>query len=1029
MAIFSPPAISSAAAAAAYDIANSARFDSASSSNLDNTFSSVGSTTDWTLSFWMKRSKISTRQCLFHSKLASGNNNDSLNFETGSFNQLVLRGDGSGILQPSMEFKDPAAWYHIVIASDLTNATNSLKVRMYVNGSEITDFVTDNRGTYPSGNTWSFFNAAELHRIGEGIGTGYEFDGYFAEWYFIDDQVLTPSDFGETDGTYGHWKAKAYSGSYGTNGFYLPFDGTGTKHTITSNGNTHHETDQSKIGGSSIQFDGTGDYLSVPDHSTLDIGTGDFTVEMYLRIPSVTASYIIMSHGGPGWSGNTNGFSIPLEAAGNIGFNTETGGARINSDAHGMSVDTWHHVAVVRDSGTIRFFVDGVAKGSTANSDDISSTAELRIGVLYDNTTGIEFTGYMDEIRISNNARYTTGFTPSTTAFTDDANTVLLIHSDTTDGSTTFTDSSGVEGALGNDQSGNANHWTENNISLAEDQMLDSPTNNFCTLNPLDKHTSGISLTEGNLEVTGSASYPMARGSIFASSGKWYVEVCATDILDNGYLGVGTSAATLNSASGGVGVDANGWGLRWDANSHEAYHDGTYETAYSGTPANNDIYQIAFDVDAGKVWWGKNGTWFASGDPGAGTNAEYTNLGSEVAVMIGGGHLSNPSVTVANFGQDSSFAGAKTAQGNADDNGYGDFYYSPPTGFLALCTKNLDEPTVVPSEHFTILTHTGTESSLDVTGADFQPDFVWGKSRSYADWHTLMDAVRGTSSALFTNANNAEDTASNRITAFNSDGFTLGTDHTLNTNTETYVDWCWKANGAGTANSNGSISSTVSANTAGGISIVSYTGNVTNSTVGHGLSQTPEMMVVKNRDSSQLWATYHKDMHATPEDYYIDFGSYGSRLDNNTRWNDTAPTSTVFSIGTDPCVNGSGHDMIAYCFHSVPGFSKVGGYTGNANVDGTFVYTGFNVRYLMLKDLTGGNLYFMVFDSERTTYNLTDDHINVGATSAEQVGVSTRSLDLLSNGFKFRDAYAMNYNADYIYVAFAEHPFKYTNAR
>jgi len=466
MAIFSPPAISSAAAAAGYDIANSARFDSASSAYLTKSVT-AGDRKKWTISLWVKRGKLSSTQYLFVA--GSGSLQTMVRFESDQIRFYTDNGSGStGQLKTNAKFRDPSAWYHIVIVSDTANATAGDRMRMYVNGVEITSFATD---TNPSQNVESGWNGTYTHHIGSSYTPAEYIDGHLAEFHSIEGQALTPSDFGETDGTYGHWKAKEYSGSYGTNGFYLPFE------------------------------DGT---------------------------------------------------------------------------------------------------------------------------------------------------------------------------------------------SLGNDESGNNNDFTQNNISVAADQMLDSPTNNFCTLNPLDKHTSGISLTEGNLEVTSSASnYPMARGSIFASSGKWYVEVCATDILNSGYLGVGTSAATLNSASGGVGVDANGWGLRWDTNSHEAYHDGTYETAYSGTPANNDIYQIAFDVDAGKVWWGKNGTWFASGDPGAGTNAEYTNLGSEVAVMIGGGHFKNPSVTVANFGQDSSFAGAKTAQGNADDNGYGDFYYSPPTGFLALCTDNL----------------------------------------------------------------------------------------------------------------------------------------------------------------------------------------------------------------------------------------------------------------------------------------------------------------------------------------------------
>jgi hypothetical protein len=264
------------------------------------------------------------------------------------------------------------------------------------------------------------------------------------------------------------------------------------------------------------------------------------------------------------------------------------------------------------------------------------------------------------------------------------------------------------------------------------------------------------------------------------------------------------------------------------------------------------------------------------------------------------------------------------------------------------------------------------------------------------------------------------------VTSFDADGFTLGSG-TFETNDsrQGYVAWNWKANGSGVSNTNGSITSTVSANQDAGFSIVSYTGESGPSTVGHGLSQAPEMIIVKDRTSANEWVVYHSSNTSAPETDYLRLDSTNATADYGF-WNDTAPTSTVFTVGDLQPVNGGwGNNYIAYCFHSVDGFSKVGSYTGNGSSDGTFVYTGFRPAFVMIKRTNNTSSWGM-FDGERNPYNDVDRNLLANASDSEY---TQTYLDFVSNGFKFRGTAYNNSGDSFIYIAFAENPFKYTNAR
>ena len=334
------------------------------------------------------------------------------------------------------------------------------------------------------------------------------------------------------------------------------------------------------------------------------------------------------------------------------------------------------------------------------------------------------------------------------------------------------------------------------------------------------------------------------------------------------------------------------------------------------------------------------------------------------------------------------------------------------------------------SEYFTTTLYTGNESTNAITNSanagDFQPDWVWLKSRNSATHHRLYDSSRGALKNIISSADNTEATTANSLTSFDSNGFTLGSDDNSNQNTKTFVAWQWKANGGTTSsNGDGNITSTVQANTTAGFSIVLFTGNATaGQTVGHGLGVKPEIIFAKNRSNGNNWNVYAEPVDNTGNNYLSLNGTVGKESDFNM-WNDTAPTSSVITLGDRNETNGSSHNMVFYCFHSVKGYSKIGSYTGNGNADGTFVYTGFKPAWIMLKRTDSSNNW-NIFDSKRDVDNQVGNVLYANLTSAEEADASHSSAnDFLSNGFKLKETgNAVNGSgATYIYMAFAEHPF------
>jgi hypothetical protein len=582
-----------------------------------------------------------------------------------------------------------------------------------------------------------------------------------------------------------------------------------------------------------------------------------------------------------------------------------------------------------------------------------------------------------------------------------------------------FQDNSGATATtIGKDSSGNGNNWTPNNISVTAgvtyDSMLDVPTltsntnANFPVLNVIAGLGNGT-YSDGNLGYLNGvgATWKSGVASMGVTSGKYYFEytITARSASSNFYLGV--AGSTYTGFASYLGRTSDSWAFQWNgASSVKTNNDVSTTVSTAGSISVNDVIQVAIDLNTGSIWWGRNNTW-VQGDPSAGTGASYTNLTGTIlpgfAVYSNGGDK-----IAANFGQRP-------------------FSYTPPTGFKSLNTFNLPTPTIPNgAAQFATVLRSGNGSNTVVSGLLTAPDFVWIKSRSAVEDHILVDSVRGVNQTLKSNSTSAE-VAYLSVTAFNSDGYNVNVN--MNASGRTYVDWCWKANGTpAVTNTSGSIPSTISANTTSGFSIVTYTGTGSNATVGHGLGVAPRMIMVKYRNvlTSNDWNVYHASLGATQRLY---LNLTNAAQTSSLPWNNTTPTSTVFSIGTGSDVNNSATNYVAYCFAEIAGYSKFGSYTGNGSADGPFVYLGFRPRWLLIKSSSMAGTRWELFDTSRSPINPSNQRLSPNESAAEVSGYN--SPDLLSNGFKLRGAsgYTNDTGVTYTYAAFAENPFNYSLAR
>ena len=995
----------SAASGGAEGIVKSVRFNSADSAYLDRTPTSNGDQRTATWSFWVKPAGIGLENSVFGFG-ANAADDGVIGFTSGDVFEVFFRKSNAKQIHYKTDrlFRDPSSWYHIVVNVDTTNAT---ACRIYVNGVENTDWETT--PSNPTLNdTLIINNTSYVNYIGRfRTDRSADLNTYLADVYFVDGQALEPTNFGSFDAN-NVWRPKLYSGSYGTNGYHLfdfanestighdssgnendwtannfdsntsiisfnldptstPFTDKGGVYTITNTGSTTTTTAATNSFNLTTvpTFNGANYWLS----STTSITLGStYTVDYYWYAESSQVS-------------NATIVDVGGEAAfrdyGSAGSRT----LRLKNDAgsddysYSTSANTWYHVRIT-NSG---IWVNGSSVSSSPRNIG-GRSGILYIGT-YNNSGSYPWNGEIGPVRIS---YQNLGAPPSGG---------LVAESD---------------GTLANVTSANPD----------ADILTDVPTNgtqddtgvggelsaNYCTWNPLTIRNGGataLQCVDGNLnfgDQGNSSSYGCCIGSIGVSSGKWYFEITygsGSGVDNNCYCGIlPLEQFVTNSGSNAFSLNTAALSIRGDA----AYKgDGSTTASYATGLAIGSTLGFAFDVDAGTM------TCFLDG----------VSLGSFPYALESG-------YTWVPFAND--WSNSQPVSEFIINTGQRPWVATPPTDYKAICTANLTEATIPDgSDNFETKTFTGTGATQTISGLEFQPDLTLFAIRDNARSRLLFDSHRGATFYLQTNGasgNPGQVEDSTTLTSFNSDGFTVGSSADVNRNTSPIVAWNWKA-GSSSPNTDGTISSTVRANTSAGFSIVTWTGTGSAGTVGHGLGAAPEFIIAKVYDSGYAdnWPVYHSAYGATKYTY---FNRDIAATTFSDFWNDTEPTSSVFSVGSYNSDNNK--NLIAYCFAPVAGYSSFGTYESRANADNQFVFTGFKPRFVLWKAYAGtstlGTGNWAIYDSARQTYNPQGPIIIPNTTDIE---TTVAAVDFLSNGFKVRTG--LGGTRDMLYAAFAENPF------
>ena len=683
--------------------------------------------------------------------------------------------------------------------------------------------------------------------------------------------------------------------------------------------------------------------------------------------------------------------------------------------------NAWYHIVVAVDttqstqSDRVKLYVNGSQITSfSTNTNNLSQNQETPVNTtnvhsIGANTTGgAAFDGYAAHVHFTDGYAYTASTFGSTST---NGQWVPNLAPSVTYGTNGFFLKFTNASDLGEDSSGNNNDYTK---SGSGDKVLDNPANVFATIFPFSADSGNIS--EGNLKYRSTTD--SGTSTISVPSGKWYVEMYVNS-NNNSYLGViDVSANGINPNRGGNWSSTGAIAYKANGEQYSLPVGGSASTAsYGSSYTTGDIIGIALDITSNTITFYKNNV-----SQGTTTNGpSFIQSNGSYSFFIYG----TDSTITFNAGQDSSFAGVVTAQNNADGNGEGDFYYTPPSGFFALCTNNLSSSLTQPigkgDSYFSPILYTGTGTTQSITGVGFQPDLVWLKARTQTYYHNWYDIIRGGTKAIFSNTDVPEATDTGNLQTFDTDGFTADGFAGTNGSGVNYVAWNWLASNTTASNTNGSTTSTVSVNQTSGFSVVTFTSPGAGTyTIGHGLSTAPDLVIYKARGASSPWWTFFTLLDGSVD--YVALNSTGAKADDSAGL--PAPTSTVFSLVNNYApINTT---SVAYCFHSVEGYSKIGKYTGNGiDNGGPFAYLGFKPSFLLVKNITNSGEWG-IFDSARNTFNVVNARLAAESTGVEYSGDANRDFDFLSNGFKVRNGSADVFNTlgdVFIYMAFAENPF------
>ena len=947
------------------------------------------------ISCWVKRSGISkSGVCTVFWSTVNG-----LMLQFFTADNIYIYDNNAGGWQSTVTnggriFRDTGAWYHLALIIDTTQSTEADRAKFYINGELQT------LNSYPSENSDITWHTGSTLRIGS-VGDSQDLNGYIAEFISIDGQDVSISDFGETKD--GIWVPKDVSGlTLGNAGFYLDF------------------SDSNYIGKSV----GSKTLVTSPSFSTFGGGDTNFTAAEYAK----------------GFDGKV---STTCDRTGSGGIIEFTPSSAVTPTSHTMiNAASVAYSAASRPNSVL-------LQGSNDGGDNWTTIDDLTNG--------------------SGANAVTTSTFSNTTSYAK-----LRLNISENHGGTNTRFSEYIVMASDNNGDGDIIFFNNGNLD-STDIMPDSPTNNFAIMNELFVGNSAV-IKDGGLEVEtgGFSSSLYGTVSTFAipKDKKIYIEVEDTGATgDNWTAGFVTNTSLINGPSSN-NIGSSGSIMAYN---RSVLVNGT-ETDYGSSAglgglgvaklAAGDILGCMIDGETGKVWFSRNGSYFKSpstdnsgttGDPDGGNHEIGTLTGGttdDVFFVVSGGTSAND--VFVNFGQDSQ----NVSSANADANGIGTFEYAPPTNYVSLCASNLTDTELGPNkseqatDHYNTLLWTGDgNTNRAITGVGFTPDWLWLKCRSNSEDHCVEDTVRGAGNKIEPNNDgNTDTTATAVLTSHDADGFTGpgSTPGNLNVTDRTYVGWFWKAGGAPTATNSagagnvpttgsvmidgvastsslaGSLPATkISANTKSGFSIVQFTGTGSNATIAHGLTSAPDVCIIKKTSGTGNWFVYTRaeNDQASDEAHVGYFNlSTAAFAASAIIFNDTPPTDTVFSVGTGNANNNTA-TYIAYLFHEVEGFSKFGRFAGNSAAAGTFVHCGFKpARIWLRQDATG--IDWTSYDLLREGFNVENDSLRFAAATEQ----ADDDLDILSNGFKMRRNMANN-QGDVMFFAWADSPFKYSNAR
>jgi hypothetical protein len=981
-----------------YEIPRSLRFRN------DGYFSRTPAVTSnrqtWTVSCWAKFSNNNVTRTLF----GGGNSatGGGAGFAIGVYSNNAFRFSAGGGVTLNYSFsarklRDPAAWYHIVAVCDTTNAVPSERVRCFVNGEKITAWGVQT--TIPQNNSLDWNAAGTTMYVGaeNDAGTIVRHEGYMTEVHSVDGLALDPSYFGYTDSITGTWQPKKYTGAYGTNGFYLPFTEpvatSGTVNPINLGRNFAGGTNYVRYSEDGSQT-GQGYTYDRSTNSVNNIIAPNGTLTGNKLTADGTASnthrFYVGTVATP--AGTTQTASIYLKYSNTRYVNIENWNG---SNYQTQTFDILNGVPMVGGNAvsavgfTYQFVGDGWYRVSVPLYAGSANTGGPSIAVyLCDATGNVTWNGDSSSSVYWWGAQINIGTTADPYFKTASSSTIT-------------------------------NDWTQNLFSVTagvtNDSMVDSPTNifttatdiggvvsgNYATLNPLIPFYSGATVySNSNLGYTVGSNGGVteeAFATIPVSSGKWYAECTVASVGTNSWIGVCSNVPATATGTYGASVRANGYAYK-QSSGNKCNGDNT-GVAYGTSFGAGNVIGIALDLDSGS----KNITFYRDG---VSQGVAFTGLTSTDGNFVFGIDTDPGGSFNWNFGQRA-------------------FAYAPPAGFKSLNTTNLQalgtaavgNAAINPNKYFDISLYSGsgTENAVVLPGG-FQPDLTWFKNRSVSQNHHLMDSARGDGVIYYPNLTNTEDSLGSSWARFTSNGLNLGAGAGVNTSGQSYVAWQWKQSPTA------------------GLNIVPYTGTGVARSISHNLGVAPKFMLVKQRDVSiRSWCVYHGGQTDPQQAFYLD--STAGAFSYTAFFNNTAPTSSNFSLGTDASVNQSGSNYVAYIWAEVPGFSKFGRYVARSDGNGPFIYLGFKPKYLLIRS-TSGVRDWLIYDTVRTPYNgySTSDpfagaHGIIAGVSYTGTPGYSDSIDFVSNGFKFRNAASPNYNGGetYVYVAFAESPFALNN--